>query len=92
MEISSRTKLTETNTQNILTLTQAQSKDQSIDKDSGLGSRGGLLSSSSTEGDRPRVTRSKMRKPPVNHTVTVDTDDSDGMFTSPQGTVPRMTR
>ena len=61
-------------------------------KDSGLGTRSGVSSPCSMEEEKPRVTRSKMRKPPVKPSVAMDTDDSDGAFTSPKSMPPRMTR
>ena len=61
-------------------------------KDSGLGSRDGMLSGSSTETDAPRVTRSKMRKPHVPPPPSMDTDDSDGVIASPRANPPRATR
>lgn len=61
-------------------------------KDSGVGSREGLMSGSSSEPERPRVTRSKMRKPPVQQPSSMDTDDSDGIGASPRANPPRATR
>ena len=105
-ESSTRTRtrqVSRTEPQQVVTTTDsAQSSDEKTgedndeelrsNKDSGLGSGDRMLSGSSTEPERPRMTRSKMRKPPVQQPSSMDTDDSDGIVASPRANPPRATR